>query len=202
MASGKPPRGKRDVRRTPRKPAKTTKTPRTGRKKSTSPRKKSASKLIARIGKKQLDVATAFPALLRAEGHGALVVIADRADRKITLKAEAFERAEGSTRGGGRGAARRKITTPAVCTTFAALGHPKRAAILAKLLEGPCIYRALRKVTGLGPGPLYHHINQLRLAGLMISRERNLYELTSVGRTAILIAQAIAPLLKQRGTLT
>lgn len=67
---------------------------------------------------------------------------------------------------------------------LAALGHAQRLVILLKLLEGPATYRGLSRATGLKAGPLYHHIRQLRLAGLLLSRARDLYELTRGGRNA------------------
>ncbi len=82
-----------------------------------------------------------------------------------------------------------KNATEAV-SSLAACAHPMRARILAKLLDGPTVYRDLQSLTKLKPGPLYHHVNQLRLAGLLRPKERDLYELTRGGRNLILIAAA------------
>ncbi len=79
---------------------------------------------------------------------------------------------------------------------FAAMGHPQRARMLLALLQGPATYRTIQKVTKLKAGPLYHHINQLRLAGLIAPRQRDLYELTRGGRNLALVAIAASPLLK------
>ncbi|MCH7595689.1 MAG: hypothetical protein IID35_03940 [Planctomycetes bacterium] len=57
-----------------------------------------------------------------------------------------------------------------------------------KLLDGPCTYAALQKVSKLKAGPLYHHINQLRLSGLVLPKQRDLYELTRGGRNLALVA--------------
>ncbi len=70
--------------------------------------------------------------------------------------------------------------------TLAALAHPTRVSLVVKLLEGPATYRALQKVSGAKAGPLYHHINQLRLAGLIMPKERDLYALTRGGRNVVL----------------
>jgi len=59
------------------------------------------------------------------------------------------------------------------------------------LLEGPAVYKSLSKVTGLGAGPLYHHINCLRLAGLIRPPQRDVYELTRGGRNMILLVMAL-----------
>ena len=77
---------------------------------------------------------------------------------------------------------------------MAAVGHVVRMKIVRKLLEGPLTYRALKRLTKLKPGPLYHHVNQLRLAGLILPKQRDLYELTRGGRNVILCALATAPL--------
>lgn len=81
---------------------------------------------------------------------------------------------------------------------LAAMGHPVRIKILTMLLDGPGVYRSLQKVTGLKPGPLYHHVNQLRLAGLIGPKERDLYELTRAGRNLLMVTLALEPLLKDR----
>jgi predicted transcriptional regulator len=78
------------------------------------------------------------------------------------------------------------------------MGHAQRVTLLVKLLEGPATYAALQKVTKSKVGPLYHHINQLRLAGLILPKQRDLYELTRAGRNLILTAIAAGPLLKDR----
>lgn len=83
-------------------------------------------------------------------------------------------------------------------TALAAMGHPVRIKILTMLLDGPGVYRSLQKVTGLKPGPLYHHVNQLRLAGLIGPKQRDLYELTRAGRNLLLVTLALEPLLKDR----
>ncbi len=89
---------------------------------------------------------------------------------------------------------KKRITAAAeVC---AALGHPMRLAVLAKLLEGPATYRQLQQTTGLKPGPLYHHVNQLRLASLVLPRRRDLYEMTRGGRNALLLVLAAVPLVQ------
>jgi predicted transcriptional regulator len=70
--------------------------------------------------------------------------------------------------------------------------------VLLKLLEGPATYRALAKATRLRAGPLYHHIAQLRLAGLVRPKERDLYALTRGGRNALLAALTIPRLAKDK----
>ena len=77
------------------------------------------------------------------------------------------------------------------CQALGAFGHAGRVGLLAKLLEGPATYRSLQRVTRLKPGPLYHHINQLRLAGLILPKQRDLYELTRGGRNLILAVMVV-----------
>ena len=85
---------------------------------------------------------------------------------------------------------KRRISTvdSATIRALAALGHPQRVRILCSLLEDPGTYRSLKRVTRLKAGPLYHHINQLRLAGLIRPKQRDLYALTRGGRNVVLIS--------------
>ena len=91
-----------------------------------------------------------------------------------------------------------KRVSPQLCNALAAAGHPTRARILAKLLEGPSTYQAIKKSTRLEAGPLYHHINQLRVCGLLLPKQRDLYELTRGGRNLILAVMALTPLIRDR----
>lgn len=81
-----------------------------------------------------------------------------------------------------------------VCRTMFALGHVQRMRIIRKLLDVPATYQALKRLTRLKPGPLYHHVNQLRLAGLILPKQRDLYEITRAGRNMVLGAMALGPL--------
>lgn len=81
---------------------------------------------------------------------------------------------------------------------MAAVGHAVRLKILGRLLDGPATYQSLKHTTKLKPGPLYHHINQLRLAGLILPKQRDLYELTRGGRNLVIALTLIAPLIGDR----
>lgn len=83
-------------------------------------------------------------------------------------------------------------------TVLAAAGHTARLTMLRLLLTGPATYQAVRRATKLKPGPLYHHINQLRLAGLILPKQRDLYELTRAGRNLVLVSMAIPKLVTDR----
>lgn len=72
-----------------------------------------------------------------------------------------------------------------LCRYLAGAAHPHRLAVLVKLLEGPATYKALQKTTGQKSGPLYHHVNQLRIAGLVAPAQRDLYQLTPAGRAVV-----------------
>ena len=109
---------------------------------------------------------------------------------------------DGGAVGGLEGTARgaraiaKKSRVRRLSSTLAALGHPSRVMMLVKLLEGPATYRALQKMTGLKPGPLYHHISQLRLAGLLRPKQRDLYAMTRAGRNVLLVSLALMSLAK------
>jgi len=112
---------------------------------------------------------------------------------------ERIGRARDRSRGVWRASVHKSGLSKAIpnAADFSALGvlsHPQRGRILTHLLGGPATYQALRQATKLKAGPLYHHINQLRLANLILPKERDLYELTRGGRNIILVAAAAASL--------
>jgi len=73
---------------------------------------------------------------------------------------------------------------------LAAIAHTQRLVILLKLLAGEATHKLLTKATGLKAGPLYYHLRELREAGLIGPRVRDLYVLTRQGRRIILAAMA------------
>ena len=139
---------------------------------------------------------------------GARLELVERAGREcdrisggceVQISLEAGGRASGRTdakRGLGRAVGGLPRISAHTCRALAAAGHTQRAALLRKLLQGPATYRALQKVTKLKAGPLYHHVNHLRLAGLILPKQRDLYELTRGGRNLILTVMAMRPLIR------
>ncbi len=93
---------------------------------------------------------------------------------------------------------RTRFSPPGVWRAWNALGHAQRLRILQRLLDGPATYQAVRRATGLKVGPLYHHINHLRLAGLIRPKQRDLYELTRGGRNLTLGAILLGSLARDR----
>lgn len=79
-----------------------------------------------------------------------------------------------------------------VAAAAAGLAHAARTTILMYLLGGPATHKALVARTGLDGGPLYHHLRELRSAGLIGPKQRDIYELTRPGRRAILAGLALA----------
>jgi len=140
----------------------------------------------------------------RKQGCSAALVVVERAGRhtdrvssSMELIVEDAKRGGGHSKGrkGSRGASKLGDGVSArICRAMAALGHTQRLGILRKLLEGPAIYQSLKRITKLKPGPLYHHINQLRLAGLVLPKQRDLYELTRAGKSMVLGIMLLAPL--------
>ncbi len=145
----------------------------------------------------------AFPLLGKGQGYGVWLRLADSTSDAYDEKDANLEWVVGQHpigRGGkGRGRSSRKPrlsdrTTEAVT----AAGHPVRAKLLSKLLEGPATYQALKRMSKLEPGPLYFHIGQLRACGLIMPRQRDLYELTRGGRNLILTMMAMGSLIHDR----
>jgi DNA-binding HxlR family transcriptional regulator len=132
------------------------------------------------------------------------LVVVERAGSRVDRVSNSLELSAVGTGGGakfpkgrkgGRRASKYGVEVPArVCQAMFALGHVQRMKIIRKLLDGPATYQALKRLTKLKPGPLYHHVNQLRLAGLILPRQRDLYELTRAGRNMVLAMLVLAPL--------
>lgn len=162
-----------------------------------------------RPAKKSLSADKLLPALKPGD-CGALLLIRDAAgdscDEAVgVVSTGPTKRRSGSGRGGG--AARRSpaktprirktgAVGPEVCQALAAVGHQSRAKLLCKLLDGPATYGSLQRVTKLKAGPLYHHINHLRLARLILPKQRDLYELTRGGRNLILSVMVLATVIR------
>lgn len=80
---------------------------------------------------------------------------------------------------------------------LAAVGHPVRIKVLTHALRGPCVYRDLCRISGTASGPLYFHLNRLQITGLIRVVERDLYELTDVGRSLIAGALVVTRFVRQ-----
>lgn len=128
---------------------------------------------------------------LRAAPDGCEVTIGvtERVDRSVDKVTHRWSLASGKTAG---------RVSYKMCEAFAAIGHVARARILTKLLEGPATYAALQRATKLKAGPLYHHINQLRLTGLILPKQRDLYELSRGGRNLAVVALTLGPMIGDR----
>ncbi|MFQ5490883.1 MAG: winged helix-turn-helix domain-containing protein [Phycisphaerae bacterium] len=92
----------------------------------------------------------------------------------------------------------RRIRVEEVAGLLAAAGSAHRLRVLAKLLEGPANYQTLVRATKLKSGPLYHHIAELRAAGLVRPRQHDLYSLTRGGRNLILVVLTLPSLTKDQ----
>lgn len=139
-----------------------------------------------------------FRKLTRAYGSGVCLVLAERGCGKLRVKRGLleFEAADGSAaRGRKRPSELEKAGRTQLARICAGLGHAVRVQIVATLLPGPATYRELADLTESKPGPLYHHLNQLRLAGLLDSPGRDAYALTAAGRKAALTWLALSKLL-------
>lgn len=90
----------------------------------------------------------------------------------------------------------RKVDVETLAGILGAVGNPHRLRILLELLAGPTTYQGMNAAIGLKAGPFYHHINHLRLAGLVSGKSRDLYMLTKSGRNVILASLAMAGMAK------
>jgi len=69
-----------------------------------------------------------------------------------------------------------------------AMANPRRVAMLKAIFTGAGSYARLAETLGLRAGPLYHHVRELRLAGLLELAQRDTYRLTEYGKYALLLA--------------
>ncbi len=141
----------------------------------------------------------AFARLRRGGGMGVSVTVVEAAGGAWDERGESCEVV--ATKRGGLSAGavgRLKRILPRMAPTLAALGHADRARIVAKLLEGPATYRALQSLTKMKAGPLYYHLGELRSAGLILPKQRDLYELTRGGRNLALVMAATESLVRDR----
>jgi len=148
-----------------------------------------------RAWKALLNSVQAAPPSLSQPGWAGLVVVCDdkRAWRVVagesgTTSQKGRQRRRNPARRAGGGSVRSFVRS------LAAAAHPQRMAMLTLLLSGAGRYAALRMATRLKVGPLYYHIRELRTAGLLQPKKRDIYELTVRGRQLALALQAVASL--------
>jgi DNA-binding transcriptional ArsR family regulator len=164
----------------------------------------SSRKSVSKARKPQAEISDRtikqqFTGLKSSDGCGAVVVVAEQGGKQWEIVKGGVEINTAIGGGGTKSGLKRNGSgLHRVSEAFAALGHPQRIRILVKLLGSPGTYQALMKLTKLGAGPLYHHINQLRMAGLILPKQRDLYELTRGGRNVILTALALEPLMRDK----
>ena len=85
-----------------------------------------------------------------------------------------------------------------IAALMTGLANPHRLAILHSLLEGPANYQHLLSATQLTAGPLYHHISELRLAGLIGPKARDTYELTELGKRLTVLSVLLPKLARAK----
>ncbi len=121
-------------------------------------------------------------------------------DRKRVERVGVVRRAAGGRKGVFPRAQDRELAARRLCRgvradrlagLLAAVAHRERIGILLKLLGGEATHRLLSKATGLKAGPLYYHLSELRSAGLIGPKTRDLYVLAPNGRRAILAVLAM-----------
>lgn len=164
----------------------------------------SGRNVLTRVGPRLLGVM--FPAAPKrgkpAVGRGAFLAIVEAAGQRLDVVASRIEAFASGPKAlacpeTSRERAARRLAgkmPDRIAEVFQALGSTHRLRILGCLLEGPATYRLLQRRTGLKAGPLYHHINELRLVGLIGPRARDTYVLNPPGRNAVLAAFALRSL--------
>lgn len=80
-----------------------------------------------------------------------------------------------------------------------AMANSRRVAMLKAIFTGAGSYAELSESLQLKAGPLYHHVRELRLAGLLELAQRDTYRLTEYGKHALLLACVNESLLSKIG---
>ncbi len=86
------------------------------------------------------------------------------------------------------------VPDEALAKLLSGFGHPQRVAIAKAIFTGAGRYADLRERVGLKAGPMYHHLRELRLAGVLADGPRDVYRLTPQGRDALILACSLASL--------
>ncbi|MBN1344789.1 MAG: winged helix-turn-helix transcriptional regulator [Phycisphaerae bacterium] len=82
----------------------------------------------------------------------------------------------------------------ALAKLLCAFAHPQRVAIIKAIFTGAGTYADLRERVGLKAGPMYHHLRELKLAGVLADGPRDVYRLTRQGKDALILACSLATL--------
>jgi hypothetical protein len=123
----------------------------------------------------------------------AIVEAGQKEDRVHAGQVDALDRRPEGSRGQKL---LRGLDQPGMARVFAALGSSRRLAMLGAIFDGACSYAALVGRLNMKAGPLYHHVRELRLAGLLESDARDSYRLSKRGTYAWLAACSLDALLK------
>jgi hypothetical protein len=86
--------------------------------------------------------------------------------------------------GAGAAAVWKGVEHKRLAELAAGFAHPQRVILVRALMEGASSYRQIRMALGAKAGPLYHHVKQLRLCGLLQVGPRDVYRLTEAGQLA------------------
>ena len=80
-----------------------------------------------------------------------------------------------------------------LATLLSALSHPQRLSIIQLLLRGPHDRQQVQEALGIGSaGQLYHHLNSLLEAGVVVQERRGVYGLARKGIIPLLVIMAAA----------
>jgi hypothetical protein len=97
--------------------------------------------------------------------------------------------------GAGAAAVWKNVEHKRLAELAAGFAHPQRVVLVRALMEGATSYRQIRLALRAKAGPLYHHVKQLRLCGLLQVGPRDVYRLTEAGQLAAGVLCAMERLL-------
>ena len=125
-------------------------------------------------------------------GVGVVLAVAERQGDEGEIRYARLERF--SSRPAQRPkAALLSVTDPTdMAKILTGLAHADRIRLAGAVMGGANTHHLLSKAVGLKTGPLYHHLRELERSGLLATVSRNRYELTELGRVALLITVVMA----------
>lgn len=92
-----------------------------------------------------------------------------------------------------------EVSDAALAKLLSGFAHPQRVAIVKAIFTGAGTYADLRERVGLKAGPMYHHLRELRLAGVLADGPRDVYRLTQQGTDALMMACSLASIRDGKG---
>ncbi|HUN82696.1 MAG TPA: hypothetical protein VMV81_14420 [Phycisphaerae bacterium] len=132
-------------------------------------------------------------------GVGVLLALAQRQGDEAAVRYAAIEEAFERPGLRPKAALLARADARKISELLTGLAHPDRIRVATAIMTGANTHRLLKESLQLKTGPLYHHLRELQMAGLVGMASRNFYVLTEPGELALYIATGLAAGLGKAG---